>query len=291
MTRGAAVRPLPAHGTLSRYKYHGCKCLVCLDAYAQYQALRRRKIGYGTWHALVDAGPAREHIAVLNARGMTWEQIAYQAGVETYVLRRLRGAAGRPRVERVKPDFAKRLLAVRFTVKAATSKSLVQSVGVVRRLQALRAIGWPVGELAWRIGVHRKTVSNMMRDEFVQALTHERVVTVFDDLRDLDPRLMGVSESTVRRATAYAARCGWAKPSQWRGDIDDPAAVPGRPSGPMYAPRDAGPSKAEAIVENTADLARAGESRELIAARIGESWNYITVAHARQGVKVPEVRS
>lgn len=44
-----------------------------------------------------------------------------------------------------------------------------------------------------------------------------------------------------------------------------------------------------AIVENTAELAAQGLSREVIAGRLGVSWNYVQIAHSREGVQIPAV--
>lgn len=56
-----------------------------------------------------------------------------------------------------------------------------------------------------------------------------------------------------------------------------------------YQPTDEPTRRSAVIVENTAELARHDLPREEIARRIGVSWNYIQVAHSREGVRIPEV--
>lgn len=101
----------------------------------------------------------------------------------------------------------------------------VPSCGVVRRLQGLAVAGWPLADVAARLGVTPQAVQALRladRDR-VNASTADRVRAVYDDLWWRTP--------PPGRSSTYAAnkaaRSGWAGPWQWDGvDIDDPAAVP-----------------------------------------------------------------
>jgi transcriptional regulator with XRE-family HTH domain len=277
------------HGTLSAAKYHGCKCLACADAAAAYQSRRHRQIGYGTWQPLVAAGPARAHIEALHEQGMTWEQIAGQAGLRVEDLTRIRlPLGGRPRTERLRPDRAEVLLGVRFVPLAPAPKSCVPALGTIRRLQALRANGWPVNALADRIGMHHKAVSFILRQAFVQAATHDRVVVLFEDLRDQDPRRYGVTPVVAERTIRAAAARRWAPPHAWQGDMDDLATKPGPRSGRRYAAPSPG-DRQLAVIENTAELARAGCTGAQIAERLGITWDAVQLAHRRAGVDMPRL--
>lgn len=279
------------HGTVSGYKYRGCKCLACCNAYAAYQRTRYRKRAYGTWQPLVDAGPAREHLEALHARGMSWEQIARVSGVLVEELRRLRMPLGnKPRTERIRPERAELLLSIRFDPSPGTPKGLVPSVGTARRLQALRAIGWPLGVLAARSGVARHTLAMVTtRQRAVQDSTRVAVAELYEDLHDQDPRRHGVPAESMRRATAWAVRAGWAAPNCWLcSDIDDPDAKPGPPEGRRYSSPSAG-DRRQAIVDDTAELARQGCTRQVIAARLGITWDAVHRAHVRNGTSLPQI--
>ncbi|MBV6697487.1 hypothetical protein KV557_10155 [Kitasatospora aureofaciens] len=279
------------HGTVTGYKYRGCKCLACCNAYATYQRTRYRKRAYGTWQPLVDATPAREHLEALHAQGMSWEQIARVSGVLVEELRRLRMPLGnKPRTERIRPERAELLLSIRFDPSPGTPKGLVPAIGTARRLQALRAIGWPLSALAARSGVARHTLAMVTsRQQGVQDATRAAVAEVYDDLHDQDPRRHGIPAESMRRAMAWAVGEGWAAPNCWlNSDIDDPDAKPGLPEGRRYSSPSAG-DRRQAIIEDTAELANQGCTRQVIAARLGIGWEAVHRAHQRAGVPVPAI--
>lgn len=278
------------HGTVTGYKYRGCKCLACCDAYAAYQRSRYRKRAYGTWQPLVDATPARKHLETLHARGMSWEQMARVSGVLVEELRRIRMPLGsKPRTERIRPERAELLLSIRFDPSPGTPKGLVPSVGTARRLQGLRTIGWPLAVLAERCGVARHTLAMVPRQQAVQDSTRAAVAELYDDLHDQDPRRYDVPAESVRRAMEWAVRQGWAAPNCWlSSDIDDPAAKPGLPEGRRYSAPSVG-DRRQAIVDDTAELARQGCTRQVIATRLGVTWDAVHRAHVRNGTPVPQI--
>lgn len=277
------------HGTVTGHKYRGCKCLDCYGAAARYKNRRYRQIGYGTWRPFVDAAPARAHIEALHEQGMTWERIAEQAGLRAVDLRRLRMPLGdRPRVERIRPEREELLLGLTFTAGVPTPKALVPSVGTVRRVQALRAIGWPAQELADRAGISRHAIGMLLHQDVVQAATHARIVEVYDDLHDQDPRRWGVDAVTVDRAVRAARRRKWLAPNSWTGvNMDDPAAKSVARTGQRYSTPDFGDRQA-AVLEDTAELARLGCTREEIAARLRITWDAVHRHHLRAGRPLPE---
>jgi hypothetical protein len=278
------------HGTVSGYKYRGCKCLACCDAYSAYLRNSRRQRAYGRWQPLVDAAPVREHLEGLHARGMTWEQISRVSGIPAVELRRLRIQMGSHQPpERIRRERAQLLLAVEFNVTPTTPKALVSSVGTVRRVQGLRAIGWPLPVLADRSGLSRHALTGAMRRATVQETTRAAVVELYDDLKDQDPRRHGVPDESARKAITWAARSGWAAPNCWlSSNIDDPDAKPGPPEGRRYSTPSVG-DRRQAIIEDTAELARQGCTRQVIAARLGVQWEAVHRAHQRAGVPVPAV--
>lgn len=96
----------------------------------------------------------------------------------------------------------------------------IPSVGTVRRVQALVAIGWPTRELAERLGVHAKIIQRLIGQEIVLRTTAKKITALYDEL-SMTP---GPSDISRRRAKAR----GWAPPLAWD-DIDDPNEQPNEP--------------------------------------------------------------
>jgi transcriptional regulator with XRE-family HTH domain len=280
------------HGTLSGARHHKCKCLPCAVASAAWQAKKHRQVAYGTWQPFVDAAPALAHIEGLHARGMTWQQVADAAGVYETDLQRLRGVGSRQRSDRIRPETERKLLAVEFTSTPASPLSMVPALGSRRRLQALRANGWSGQVLAKQLGVPRQTVGIIAqeRQDSVTARTAQDIAELYEFLHDQDPLNAGVTPAAVERTARAAERTGWAPPRAWAGrSMDDPAAEPGRARGRGgYATAPMG-SRRQALVEDTAELVRQGLPRDVIADRLGVTWNAVQQAHVRSGVPMPEL--
>jgi hypothetical protein len=112
------------HGTRARYvmgpgpgQGPGCRCAPCRAANRAAENQRTKLIAYGRWQPYVDAGPAREHVRQLAARGIGWKQAAMLAGVPTGAMSKLLygGPGGRPPSQRVRPGTAAAILAVART--------------------------------------------------------------------------------------------------------------------------------------------------------------------------------
>lgn len=286
MTKAAATM----HGTICSYKHRKCRCEPCRTANVEYQRKRYRLRAYGTWQPLVDANPVRAHLEALHEQGMSWERIARAAGISVEEVRRIRMPLGtKPLPKRVRKDRAATILAIRFEAPPVTPYTLVDSTGTARRLQALRAIGWPTLALADRCPVSRQALGAAMRQELVLESTRAAVAELYEDLRDQDPRRHGVPEDTFRRAGNWAKARKWAAPNRWtESDIDDPHAEPGLPVGPRYFQPTAG-DRRRAIVEDTAELALLGYGRHAIAERLGVTWEAVHRAHRRDGATIPAV--
>lgn len=222
-----AVKPLPAHGTLSRHKYHGCKCQTCYDGFRAYQRTRHRRRGYGTWQPFVDAEPVREHIQHLRGAGLSIARIAEAAGLPVPTIARyLYGCDGRPPTRRARPETAAAVLAV--TADAATP-GRVPLAGTRRRIQALAAAGWPTLAVAERAGMNRRTIRDIASGRYrdgVYASTAATIARVYRELVPLDPTRHGVRDWVAVKTRRWAAGNGWHGPLAWGEDIDDPAAEP-----------------------------------------------------------------
>lgn len=134
--------------------------------------------------------------------------------------------AGLSRELGMRHDTIGKFLRLRSPMKASTFDALleveapgrVEGWRVIRRLQALRAAGATVRELAEGIGVSVDYIHSLhQRDpEWVAADYAKRIIDYYR-AHEMD---------TVRPVDWRVARRGWALPLEWD-DIDDPDEVPG----------------------------------------------------------------
>lgn len=228
-TEQTGARPLPPHGHISRYKYHGCRCLTCHNGWRDYARDRSRQKAYGTWKPLVDAGPVRSHIQTLRSAGIGWIRLAELTGMSTASLKAIVcGRSGKTPVKRVRAATAEKVLAVRpEPVAQCADGALVDATGTRRRIQALAAVGFTFTSLAPHLSTNRLYVGDIAVADLVMARTARRTAEVYDRLWDADPLQHGATVGGVSRARRLAAREGWPPPLAWDDDtIDDPAAVP-----------------------------------------------------------------
>ncbi len=205
------------HGTRASY-VKGCKCPPCRAANSRYAKLQsyRSQAGIVT---LVDAGPVKAHVAMLRAAGVGRRTIAMRAGVSQTVIDRLVGINTEKPCNRVRPETARRILAVR-TVDVAPG-SIVDTTGTTRRLRCLVAIGWTQTELARRIGWSVCNLNSvvMSRRPSVTVDTARMVAALYDEL-SMTPGPSG-------RARSVASRHGWLPPLAWDDEqLDDAGHEP-----------------------------------------------------------------
>lgn len=218
-----ATKPLPPHGTISRHKYHKCKCDTCFEAYRTYQRARHRKQGYGTWQPFIDAEPTRQHLIALHDAGIGYTLVAEHLGLPKTTITRFIYSLGssHPRKKRTRPDIAERILAL--TV-ADLTPGMVDATGARRRIQALTAEGWPLSSLGPHIGTHPARVGQIANQQYIYRSTRKAVADCYDKLRHQRPEDHGVRPSSALRARNRAKREGWPDPLWWEdmGHIDDP---------------------------------------------------------------------
>lgn len=182
-------------------------------------AHRRRMIAYGRWEPYVDATRAREHVQSLLAANMGPVQIAKVSGVPHGAISKLlygdygRGMAPSKRIRR---ETETKLLAVEATVDTLADAALMPALGTVRRIQALHALGWPLSEIARRIGVYRASLDRTLKAAQVQAGTARRVRDLYEELC--------MTPGPSLRARKHALEKGW-KPPLWWDDIDSDFTV------------------------------------------------------------------
>lgn len=105
----------------------------------------------------------------------------------------------------------------------------VDSIGTVRRLQALTAAGWSSAELGRQAGMTRCALNRLRAyvdgTGRVRRVTHDRVAYMYDRLWHVTP-----TGRYQARSERHAARAGWAAPWQWDGlNMDDPNTAPHPP--------------------------------------------------------------
>lgn len=139
----------------------------------------------------------------------------------------------------------------------------VSPLGTRRRLQALAALGWSLGEIGRRMGCTVEAVMHLRTwDGRMLAQTAAKVSAIYEELSHQVP-----SGRYATRARNHAKRRGWAPPLAWdEGEIDDPDA---RPHADV---RDPNRTFRAVNVEDVEFLATvAGLSAPLIAHRLGVS--------------------
>ncbi len=274
--RGTHV-PLP---TSTPGHPRNCNCLPCCDVAASWVRQRRRRIAYGTWQPFVDAAPSRAHIEDVHDSGIAYRQIARLAGVTLWDLNQIR--AGRLRV---RPTTEAAILAVSPNPQRLEPKAFLPALGKQRRIQGMRAIGWPNPELSRRSKRSLDSLSRILSSPFVWASTHLAIVDVYDDLHDQDPAAHGVKPWIVRRGINYAQAQGWAVPTAWT-DIDSDEAPNPRIRTPRYASTASQYGQQE-LIDETLTLALDGATRAEIAERLGITWDAIGQAHRRAEKPLP----
>lgn len=207
---------------LTGYKIDQCRCRRCKDASRLYEARRRRLTAYGRWETFIDAGEAREHVAKLRAAGIGTRRIAELAGVGQATVNMLAWPR-RGHGHQIRPTTAAAILAVPVAEESLHPRSLVDSIGTQRRIQALQTQGWSLTEIAARVGCSRENVGVLLRGTHVQLATRQRLARVYDEMEYCEPE-PGFGVTRVRR---HAAARGWAPPWAWDVDtIDNPRAEP-----------------------------------------------------------------
>lgn len=270
--------PMPAeafdHGDARRYR-RGCHCTACTTAVRKEAERNKflRETGRGIFRSGNAAGA---HIHAMRATGMADKHIQQAARICPDVMYRImRGDS------QIHVTTERRILAVTAPPTGRPQNSVkTDGTGTRRRLRALVVAGWPGAELGRRMGATKEYIGHLLHGRGAgQVAIHTaiRVKALYLELWDQRPEDHGVQAHMALRARLLAARRGWHPAAVWD-DMNDPNEQP------QYGEDVPRPV---AIVENTAELARQGLSREAIAERLGVTWNTVTVAHSRAGVPVP----
>jgi transcriptional regulator with XRE-family HTH domain len=199
-----------------------------------------------------DATQARHHIERLLAQNWTQAQIARAARLAHHIISDVR--RGRPIVA-VATAYA--ILSVPIGPAPADLRD-TDATGTMRRLRALVAIGYPIAQLAPRIGIYPTALGNIARGELhtVRLTTADTVALHYQQLI--------CQPGPSSRARIEARKKGWHGPLAWD-DIDDPNCQP-ETDGQTNAPRR---HKAVIDLEVIARRTKQGHTAEEIAEEIG----------------------
>lgn len=272
----ATSSPLPPHGTYARsvgrpgQGIPGCKCRPCAQERARYQA--RRALLAATGRSLtVDAAPTTAHVQHLLADGGGWNQLRAVSGASFSTISDLNNG----RRKKIYRSTADKFLSIRLE-DVLPGPLFVPAFPTVRRLQALMAIAHSPAAIAAASGCHETSITDIVYGHCTNMVRPRTARLVAEAYEHMSAR-PGTHSLSRRRAVEH----GWAPPLAWD-DIDDPDGMPIAVKGTVG-------SRSRAVIEDTAELAAQGEPRERIAARLGITWNAITLAHRRAGVPMPEV--
>jgi hypothetical protein len=217
----------------------------------------------------VDAGRARAHVQKLLGAGMTVRQVEAVSGVHRTAIRVMLGDfPGRKQSKQIRAATERALLRVRANPAVAAGTATVDAIGTRRRLQALRAAGYPGKMLAQMLGAGPNSPLQVARADRVRASTARKVADLYAELENT---------TGPSRCTAVVAQAkGFLPPAWWDEDTIDDSTVEAsglreyRPSGLLLddpsAPR----------LARIELLLRRGLSRQEIADRLGVPLRYVT---------------
>lgn len=200
----------PQHGERRCY-LRGCRLPECETANYRYMSKLRLDVARGQ-RRLIDATQTITHTERLIANGWTHTQIASAAGV----------------ADRTVGELFKRTTVYTATAQAIlsihigpppTPRRNIDATGTRRRVQALVAIGWPVKQLAERVGLNVIALGHIANGDLEQV----RATTASTVARHY--RHLSCIPGTSVRARNLARKKGWHGPLAWDA-IDDPACEP-----------------------------------------------------------------
>jgi hypothetical protein len=250
-------RQPPHHENTVCVQWYSCRLPSCRDRfYARRRAIRAGLIQPA--RILVDAAPVRQHILDLQEAGLSISCIARQAGLAHTTVGnflRPRPSARRGLQRQTTPETAAKILAVRP----------VTTIGTMRRIQALIAIGWPARKIA--AGVSNRWLFDLRPDTVIHATYAEKIITAYGELRHRKPEKHGVHAGHARRSRERAKTNRWPTPRYWdqhADDIDDPHFEP------LYRV-----TRREIVAQDAHWLMRSGLDKNAAAQRLGVDKSYI----------------
>jgi len=245
-----------------------CSCTGCFTRLSRYRKQRNLAVQRGTWSHPVPIADVAARLDGLLQAGWTTSQIAAAAQLSAVYVRILARLSSKPQPATVQAKTARAIAALgpemRFS-PAVPDTVFVNSVGSIRRLQSLAAIGWPQTELCQRLGL--ASAPMLLPTSPILAGRARAIAEVYRQLWNVP----GPSNSAAIRARNNGA----VPPTAWDDDtIDDPRAQPYGAADPSN-PRAGGTGSSDYTVGEVEFLAAAGETTENIAKRLHISAKYV----------------
>lgn len=214
------TKPLAPHGTYARFigrpaaNVSGCRCDECRKEGRSYH-MRREYLAATGRPLTVDATRTREHLQSLLAAGAGWNQLVAVSKSSSATISNI--ISGKQ--AKVRRSTESKFLPITIDQVIVATYS-VASLGSVRKLRALAALGHSSRLLASRSGLSQSLVLAMLAGEIknIRPQTKAAVDALF--------KQMAMTPGTNRTAAMRAARKGWAPPLAWDDDLDDPGALP-----------------------------------------------------------------
>lgn len=274
----------PGHRTGTARAYDaGCRCPDSREARRLYQAERYRLKAYGRLDTTrrVDATAARARLAELAAAGVNMRRMAGDLGYSHTTLDQLLHG----RRDRALETTVEKILSYTPTPDSALAGRRVHSVGSVRRVRALTALGWTCSMIAAQGDVSAGGIQIVRagKHEQIRAKTAGEITRIYDLLWDQTPPGRTMQERAgITRAKNMAAEEGWLPPMAWDDHgIDDLDYVPD-----LEALR---PEAAASKLENLIDLLDSGVAPGEAAERAGyQLMDSATTALRRAGRSITE---
>jgi len=194
---------------------------------AEKRALYLRKIGKPIRITPQEFAECRARVNALHDQGMSYSEMAAQTGFVRHVF----GHIANGRTKSAYRDTYEAILALRYTGPAGPEPhrgAYCDATGSVRRIDALRAVGFPLTFIAEQMGRQPQNIRYIRHGmRGIHPATRDRIAEVYDKLSFSHPREFGFSESVIKRMLTIARKEGFPPPGCWDADtIDDPDAFP-----------------------------------------------------------------
>lgn len=194
----------PRHGTLTSYVRDKCRCDECARHHYRHQKRYRLRRERGE-QFLVDAGPARAHVAALRDAGMSMWAITLAAGwrsrnaLYTMLTHPRITARTEARILAVRPDMERR------------DDAYVSAGPTAERLRDLALLGWTLRGLSAELGMDTDTCRRIVSGKRLKV----RRRTALAVLRMWAER--GGTPGPSERTRTWAARQPWAPGGEYDG--------------------------------------------------------------------------
>ena len=172
----------------------------------------------------VPATRTANHLTALHDAGMSWAQIAAQAGRTNSAPQNILRAARQGRSINLATERTWLAVTYQPPVGRRAALKITPHPGTVRRVRALVALGWTYKALKRETGISDTHLSDIARQMPGRGrpggVTAATIRTAYDRLSMTRPEGRGADQARRR-----ARHLGWAPPLAWD-DIDDPDETP-----------------------------------------------------------------